>query len=172
MLQAHIRVATYWHLLPEYEQARKAIWNAVNPHTGMRRIDEAFPQRAAGNTDEQEMFIRFKNGITWQVIGCDNYKSLVGTPPAGMVFSEWAKASPARGLTWRRSWSRTTAGRCSSPRREGRNHAHKMFEMARRRSGWFAELQTVDDTGAMSPEAVEQQRKEYHAIYGDESATR
>ncbi len=37
------RPATYWHCLPQLNQARKAIWTAVNPHTGKRRIDEAFP---------------------------------------------------------------------------------------------------------------------------------
>jgi hypothetical protein len=36
--------ATYWHMLPKFSQARKAIWAAVNPHTGRRRIDEAFRQ--------------------------------------------------------------------------------------------------------------------------------
>ena len=40
---SHERVAGYWHMLPEYAQARKAIWDAVNPHTGKKRIDEAFP---------------------------------------------------------------------------------------------------------------------------------
>ena len=33
------RPATYWHMLPEYSQARKAIWSGVNPHSGKRRID-------------------------------------------------------------------------------------------------------------------------------------
>ena len=28
-------------MLPEAAQARKAIWEAVNPHSGRRRIDEA-----------------------------------------------------------------------------------------------------------------------------------
>jgi len=40
---AHEKIATYWHMLPQANQARKAIWNAINPHTGLRRIDEAFP---------------------------------------------------------------------------------------------------------------------------------
>src|SRR5690606_19497841 len=62
---AHQRVGTYWHMLPEYAQARKAIWQAVNPHTGVRRIDEAFPRDIRATTDEQQMFIRFKNGSTW-----------------------------------------------------------------------------------------------------------
>ena len=35
------RVGNYWHMLPQANQARKAIWDAVNPHTGKRRIDEA-----------------------------------------------------------------------------------------------------------------------------------
>src|SRR3954471_18018454 len=73
--------ATYWHMLPEYAQARKAIWNAVNPHTGVRRIDEAFPIEIRASTNDHEMFIRFKNGATWQVVGSDSYNSLVGTPP-------------------------------------------------------------------------------------------
>ena len=29
--EAHLRVANYWHCLPMYEQARKAIWEAINP---------------------------------------------------------------------------------------------------------------------------------------------
>ncbi len=28
------RPATYWHCLPQLNQARKAIWTAVNPHSG------------------------------------------------------------------------------------------------------------------------------------------
>src|SRR5262245_1512324 len=58
---AMLRPATYWHMLPEYAQARKAIWNAVNPHSGKRRIDEAFPLELRESTNEQEMFIRFKS---------------------------------------------------------------------------------------------------------------
>jgi hypothetical protein len=164
---AHVNVATYWHMLPEYEQARKAIWNAVNPHTGLRRIDEAFPLELRSSTDEQSMFIRFKIGSTWQVIGSDNYKSLVGTPPAGIVFSEWAKAHPgawaylAPILVENGGWALFI----TTP--EGRNHAYSMFEMARTDAAWLAELQTVEDSGAMSTEQVEQQRKEYHSIYGD-----
>jgi hypothetical protein len=166
---AHIRVATYWHMLPEYEQARKAIWNAVNPHTGLRRIDEAFPAVLRTTTDENAMFIRFRNGSTWQVIGSDNYKSLVGTPPAGIVFSEWAKAHPgvwaylAPILVENQGWALFI----TTP--EGRNHAYAIYEMARHEPAWFAELQTIDDSGAMTAEAVEEQRREYHTIYGEEA---
>jgi phage terminase large subunit len=135
------RPASYWHMLPNYSQARKAIWTAVNPHTGKRRIDEAFPQQIRAATLENEMFIRFKNGSTWQVIGSDNYDSLVGTPPAGIVFSEWARAIPA-------SWGYLApilienggwALFITTP--VGRNHAKSMLDMAQTNpDSWFAGL--------------------------------
>jgi phage terminase large subunit len=71
-------------MLPEYSQGRKAIWAAVNPHTGKRRIDEAFPKALRDTTNENEMFILFKSGATWQVVGSDRYDSTVGSPPAGV----------------------------------------------------------------------------------------
>lgn len=66
------RAGGYWHLLPEAAQARKAVWDAVNPHTGMRRIDEAFPREIRKRTRDHEMFIELVNGATWQVVGSDN----------------------------------------------------------------------------------------------------
>lgn len=173
------RPGTYWHMLPEYEQARKAIWNAVNPHSGLRRIDEAFPKEWRANTDEQSMFIRFRWGATWQVIGSDNYKSLVGTPPVGIVLSEWAKAHPgawaylAPILVENRGW----ALKITTP--EGRNHAKSTFDLWRDDPGALAVLQTVEDSlrycreaGVEPPvtlEDVETQRREYAAIFGDEA---
>ena len=72
-VSAHLKIGNYWHMLPEYKQGRKAIWEAVNPKTNKRRIDEAFPKELRANIKDQEMFIRFKNGSTWQVVGSDNY---------------------------------------------------------------------------------------------------
>jgi phage terminase large subunit len=88
------RPGTYWTLLPEATQARKAIFDAVDPHTGKRRIDQAFPRAIRESTNEAEMKIKFKNGSLWQVVGSDNYHSLVGTPPCGLTFSEFSRAVP------------------------------------------------------------------------------
>jgi hypothetical protein len=58
----------FWHMLPEYAQARKAIWDAVNPHTGIRRIDEAFPAELRAST-AIDMHIRlsmFDLELHWQ----------------------------------------------------------------------------------------------------------
>ena len=88
------RIGNYWHMLPEFAQGRKAIWMAVNPRTGKRRIDEAFPKEIRANTKDQEMMIEFLNGSIWQLVGSDSYDKLVGSPPIGIVFSEWALANP------------------------------------------------------------------------------
>jgi len=79
------RVGNYWHCLPEYKQGHKAIWAAVNPHTGKRRIDEAFPHELRENTNDSTMFIRFKNGSTWACMGSDRYDAAMGASPAGLT---------------------------------------------------------------------------------------
>lgn len=164
---AHLRPATYWHMLPEAAQARKAIWQAINPHTGKRRIDEVFPLAIRENTNETEMFIRFKSGSTWQVVGSDNFNSLVGSPPAGVVGSEWALANP---LAWaylrpilaeNNGWSVFI----STPR--GRNHFHKMLEGAQADLSTFSQVLTVDNTGVFKPEGLERELREYKEQYGD-----
>jgi phage terminase large subunit len=175
----HERVGTYWHMLPEGEQVRKAIWDAVNPHTGIRRIDEAFPPSIRATTRENEMFIKFKCGSTWQALGSDNYQSLVGTPPVGIVLSEWAKAHPAAWaylapiLVENKGWSLAI----TTP--EGRNHAHAMHQMGMQDPTWFAEALSIEDTVRLAQEAgvvpsvtladVETQRREYHGLFGVEA---
>lgn len=167
-IAAHERVATYWHCLPEYEQARKAIWNAVNPHTGKRRIDEAFPAELRETKDEQQMFIRFKNGSTWQVIGSDRYNSLVGAGVAGVVFSEWALCNPSAWgyirpmMEENEGW----AAFITTPR--GRNHAKAMYDMAAKSDRWFAEISDIHATGALSQEQLDESLKEYTALYGED----
>lgn len=166
---AHQRIGNYWHCLPKYEQARKAIWEAVNPHTGKKRIDEAFPPELRSRTDSQSMAIEFKCGSTWRCVGSDDPNSLVGAPPVGLVFSEWALSNP---LAWaylapileeNKGWaSFITTSR-------GRNHAFTTHQMAKKDPEWFAEILTVDDTGVMSKEAIEKERRRYHAIFGIEA---
>ena len=160
--------ATYWHMLPEYSQARKAIWNAINPHTNLRRIDEAFPMEIRASTNEHEMFIRFINSATWQVVGSDSYKSLVGAPPYGIVFSEWAKANPAAWAYLAPILQENGGWALFITTPEGKNHAKTMYDMAKGNAKWFAEVQTVDDTG-FPLDRVEEARKEYVALYGVEA---
>jgi phage terminase large subunit len=166
---AHERIGNYGHCLPEYSQARKAIWDAVNPHTGKRRIDEAFPHEIRNSTNDQKMFIRFKCGSTWQVLGSDQYDRLVGTAYAGIIFSEWALANPAAWgfvqpiLAENNGWALFI----TTPR--GKNHAEKMYKMAKNDPKWFAQISTISDTKRMDVETLNSARKELIALYGEDA---
>ena len=162
------RPASYWHCLPEYAQARKALWTAVNPHSGKRRIDEAFPQDIRARTNEQEMFIELSNGSTWQLIGSDRYDATVGSSPAGIVYSEWALANPSA-WGYHRPMVQENGGWAAfitTPR--GNNHAKSMYDMACKSENWFAELSSVTDTGALSEADQVEALVEYQALYGIE----
>jgi hypothetical protein len=166
---AHQRVATYWHMLPLATQARKAIWEAINPHTGKRRIDEAFPREIRETTRENEMMIRFKCGSTWQVVGSDNFNSLVGSPPAGVIFSEFALNNPAAWAYLRPILAENGgwAAFITTPR--GKNHAHKLLQTGQRSPGWWAEVQTAEDTGVFTREQLDEERREQIELFGEDA---
>lgn len=155
---AHKRVGTYWHMLPVAKQARKAIWDAINPHTGKRRIDEAFPPALRETTRDNEMFIKFVNGSTWQVVGSDNYDNLVGSPPIGIVFSEYALAKPQAWDFLRPILAENGGWSLFIYTARGRNHGADLFEMAKSNPKWFAQRLTVDDTQAISPAIIKEER--------------
>lgn len=167
-IAAHERVGVYWHLLPQQNQARKAIWDAVNPHTGRRRIDDAFPRGLRETTREQDMMIRFKVGSTWQVIGSDNYDALVGTPPVGVVFSEYALSNPQAWSFIRPILAENGGWAVFITTPRGRNHAHRMYEMAKASPDWFAERLTATETNVFSPETLASERAEIIAERGEE----
>lgn len=165
---AHNRIGTYWHMLPEAAQARKAIWNAIDPHRGKKRIDLAFPPEIRKTTRDQDMFIEFKCGSTWQVVGSDNFDSLVGTPPVGLVFSEFGLANP---YAW--SYLRPIllenggwAIFISTPR--GRNHLFKLYRLGLDPDNdWLSVLNKATETDVFTPAQLEQERAEYIATYGE-----
>ena len=155
-------------MLPEYSQARKVIWTAVNPRTGVKRIDESFPPNARVKTHEQEMLIELDNGSTWQLVGSDNYDSLVGSPPVGIVFSEWAIANP---LAWaylapilegNGGWALFIY----TPR--GNNHGRTMLKTAIAKAGWFGEVLGADKTPVFTTGQLDGIKQSLVDIFGSE----
>ena len=162
------RVGNYWHMLPQAEQARKAIWDAINPHSGKRRIDEAFPQELRKRTRNNEMMIELQNGSIWQVVGSDNYNALVGSPPLGVVFSEFSLADPSA-WAYLRPILRENGGWAVfiyTPR--GRNHGYALYQSAKAAAGWFHEVKDATQTGVFSPAELEEERLEYLNQFGQE----
>ncbi len=162
------RPGNYWHMLPEAAQARKAIWDAINPHTGKKRIDEAFPLEIRKRTVDHEMKIELKSGSIWQVVGSDNYNSLVGSPPVGVVLSEWALADPAAWAYLMPIFEENGGWALFITTARGRNHAQKFLKMARNSPGWFAEVKTADQTGVFKKEQLERIRNELIEQYGED----
>jgi phage terminase large subunit len=160
---------TYWHLLPEASQGRKAIWDAVNPHTGAKRIDEAFPRGFRARTVDDEMKIEFRNGAVWQVLGSDNYDRLVGASVRGVVFSEWALAKP-EAWTYIRPILVESDGWALfiwTPR--GRGHATRAFEVRAADPTWFTLKSPATETDVFTPEQLAVERAELIAEAGSEA---
>lgn len=166
-LASQQRVGNYWHMLPEASQARKAIWEAINPHTGKRRIDEVFPLEMRETTRDNEMMIKFKNGSTWQVVGSDNYNSLVGSPPIGVVYSEWSLANPLAWAFIRPILAENGGWALFIYTSRGQNHGADLYNSAKKDSAWFAEKLTADDTNIFTPDQLETERRELMDLYGD-----
>ena len=144
------------------------MWDAINPHTGLRRIDEAFPHEIRKSTKEQEMIIHFHCGSTFQLVGSDNFNSLVGSPPAGLVFSEYALSNPS-------AWSYLRpillenggwAAFNSTPR--GKNHFKSICELAETEPGWFYSALTATQTGVFTDEQLQSELRQMQSEHGDD----
>lgn len=154
---AHKRIGTYWHMLPQAEHARKAVWDYIDKQ-GRRTINQAFPLDLRARTLEQEMKIEFKIGSIWQLCGSDNYNSLVGANPVGVVFSEYSLADPEAWNYIRPILAENGGWAVFLYTPRGKNHGHELFEMAKANPEWFAEMLTVDDTLVIPPEVIASER--------------
>jgi len=159
---------TYWHCFPEQKQARKAIWNGVNGHTGQRRILEAFPPSIIKRMQDDDMFIELNNGASFQLIGSDRYDSTVGSGPKGIAYSEWALSNPSA-WAYHSPMIRESGGFAAfitTPR--GNNHAKTMLDRAKNNPSWFSEVLSIDDTQALSPEVLAEALQEYQDLHGED----
>ena len=156
-------------MLPQYGQARKVIWDAVNPKTGHKRIDDVFPVELRTKKNDQEMKIELINGSVWQLVGSDNYNSIVGAPPVGLVFSEWSLANE---LSWaylspvleeNKGWA------VFIYTSRGNNHGKRMFEHALGQSSWYCSRQPATETDVFSNEQLDGIKQEYIKLHGFET---
>jgi len=150
------RVGTYWHCAPTQAQGRKIVWDGMT--NDGRKFRDLWPEELITKIRHDEMRIELSNGSAWQVIGSDNYDSLVGSNPVGVVMSEyslankmaWEFISPI--LAANDGWAMFLY----TPR--GRNHGWEMYDMARHNPDWYCSLLTVEDSGAVPMTVIEQER--------------
>lgn len=162
------RVAGYWYMLPEYQQARKAIWDAINPHTGKKRIDEAFPREIRKRVRVDTMMMEFINGSTFQVVGSDNPDSLVGSPPAGIVYSEWALSNPDSRAYLRPILRENNGWQIFNTTPRGRNHALRTLNAAKADPTAFAQVLDATQTGIFTQAELDKELLDYIADFGED----
>jgi phage terminase large subunit len=155
-------------MLPQANQARKALWEAVNPHTGKKRIDEAFPVGLRKSSHDNEMLLRFKVGSTWQVVGSDNFNSLVGSPPIGLVFSEWPLCDPAAWAYLMPIIEENGGWVIFNGTPRGRNHAYRSVRTAQKNPTMFGEVLPANKTGIFTQAQLDKIRQELIDVYGEE----
>ena len=150
------KVCVIYYIFPTYSQAKKVIWDSIT-NTGHRILDY-IPDEIVESKNSQEMKIRFKNGSLLQLVGSDNFDSLMGTNPQGVVFSEYALQDPRAYqyirpiLTANNGWALFL----STPR--GKNHLWELYQIAQQSAQWFCYKLTVEDTNHISLQEIERER--------------
>jgi phage terminase large subunit len=171
-IQAMRRVGSYWYCLPEYEQARKNIWDMVNWRTGRKRIDDAFPPEIVAHKDNESMILTLESTSTIQLIGSDRADSLVGGGQVGIVLSEAAVAMPKAKELFMPiiKESKGWLIEISTPR--GKNHFYRSFlgakeDMLAGKKGVFASFRSAEETSVFTPEELKEELTEYIRINGE-----
>lgn len=176
--QALKKTGSYYYLLPTYRQARLVLFEGMTM-TGQRFLDY-IPEELIVAINKQEMKIELVNGSRIYFLGSDNFDSLRGSNPSGIVFSEYAFQHPETYPTLRPILV-ANDGWCvfiSTP--FGQNHFYTLYEIAKNSPDWFCDIQTVEDTGVVSQETIEKEREEglmsqdmieqeYYCFPGDQS---
>lgn len=165
------KVGAYYYIFPTYNQGKKILWNGADKE-GVRFLDH-LPEETRRRTVGNEMFIEFKNGSTFQVVGSDNIDSIVGTNPLGVVFSEYSLQDPMAWDYIRPILAENGGWALFNFTPRGENHAKELLDYALTDPvNWYVSVLNVDDTKTMSPETLEQERKEIIAKNGDDSIFR
>lgn len=155
-VKAFQRVGTYWHLLPTYKQGRNIVWNGMT-RDGTRFID-AFPKELVEDMNSTEMRVKLVNGSIYQIVGSDNFDSLMGTNPVGVVFSEYSLQDP---LAWdyiRPILAENGGWAVFIYTARGHNHGYTLRNMAKKNPQWFFSELTIADTKAVPLTIIDEER--------------
>lgn len=144
IMQMMQRVGNYWHLLPEYKQARKAVWRGKTAE-GKSYLDY-FPPELIKKKRDQEMEIELINGSIWQLMGSDNIHSARGSGPVGIVFSEFAFTHPDAWPTIEPILLENGGWAVFNTTPYGPNHAKDLWDKAQNNPKWMTQLLTIGDT--------------------------
>lgn len=150
-------IGVYWHMAPTLNQVRKIVWNNINSQ-GRKILEQVFPDEIVLKRHEQDMRTELINGSIHQCVGSDNFDTLVGPNPRGVVFSEWSLANPKAWDYIRPILAENGGWAIFAYTPRGSNHGKTIYDMAYRNPDWFCELLTVEETNHIPMSAIQDER--------------
>lgn len=156
IMQAFLEPGNYFYFFPSYSQGRKVIWEGKDK-TGTSFLSYIPKEIIIGKPNQQLMQVRIKCAEKTgeeksekysliQIVGTDNFDSIMGTSIKGCVFSEYSLQDPKAWqfirpiLTESGGWAIFVM----TPR--GNNHGKELFDMANLNESWFCQKLSVEDT--------------------------
>lgn len=160
LAEALQNVGSYYYFFPKFNQGKRDIWEAID-NEGTKFLDYIPPGVLDGKPNDTELKLKFKNGSIIQIIGTDNYDSILGSNPKGCVFSEYQKQKPEVWDYIRPILAANGGWAIFNFTPRGRNHAWKILQIAKDNPDtWEWQILTVDDTKVLPQEVLDQERKE------------
>jgi len=159
------RDGVYFYFFPTFAQGRKILWDGID-RDGMPFVDHFPPEIVISrNNSEMKVIMETAAGHSiFQIVGTDNYNSIMGTNPVGCVFSEYSLQNP---LVWdfiRPILTENGGWALFNYTPRGKNHGWELYEMAKDNPKWFCQLLTVgktkrpDGSPVISLEAIQDER--------------
>jgi hypothetical protein len=149
------RVGLYIHILPTMKQARKVIWEGLDNDGrpfmhAFPGFDDPGPGKWVTRKRDDEMKVWFANGSQYQVGGADEPDvAWRGANPVGVVLDEYSTTPKMRTLhdnVFRPILAANGGWLVCIYTPRGKNHAHRLHELARVDPEWFSEVLTVEQT--------------------------
>lgn len=149
----------YYYLFPTFAQGRKVLWDGMDKQ-GFKFIDHIPKDIIEGKPNASEMKIRLKTGSLIQVVGTDNWDSIVGTNPRGAVFSEYSLQAPSAWQYLRPIFRENDGWAIFNFTPRGKNHSYELFQMAQGNDDWFCQKLSIEDTDVLSEKDMDIERAE------------
>lgn len=168
--EASRKTGVYYYFFPTFAQGRKAWWDGKDKDG--KRYLEYIPFFDKCKVNEAEMKITFpvieggSQGSIIQIVGTDNYDSLMGTNPIGCVFSEYSLQNPGAWKFIRPILEENGGWAVFVMTPRGPNHGKKLYDFAKKSDKWYCSLLTIDDTTdnfgnpIITHEQIEEMREE------------
>ncbi len=150
-------VGWYAYILPTYAQGKKIIWDSIDKDG--KKFRDHIPKDLIAWENGTELKITLVNGSFIQILGSDTIDNLRGISPRWIVFSEYAFQNPTAWEVMRPILAENGWWAIFNSTPNGKNHFYDMCMMAENNPEWYFQKLSVNDTGVVSTEYIEEERR-------------